>query len=295
MPIDPVLPGVRPAAPERVPAARAGPASRTTLDSIPDLGYVLEHRVHAGPRSTVWRARDRAGRLVALKIPVDCDPGGAAAIALRSEHRLLAGLEHPAIVRAVALIDQPPVVALVTEYLPAGDLVSLAGAAPRHWLPAVLSVLDALDYLHVRGIGHRDVKARNVRLDAAGAAHLIDFGSAARIGAPRTEAGTTTAHRWPGAARVAPADDIYALAVLIHELLTGHLPSVRGAVAAVAAVAAVGGAPTASLEPLLRRTLAAQSANAVGSIAAYRVVIESLLSVSAEPYRESDQRSTPRR
>jgi serine/threonine protein kinase len=85
-------------------------------------------------------------------------------------------------------------------------------------------VADALVYLHTRSVVHRDVKARNVRLDSAGHARLIDFGSAAAFGSPRTLGSTTAAHRYSDVGTISAADDVFAFAVLLYELMAGRLP-----------------------------------------------------------------------
>jgi serine/threonine protein kinase len=164
--------------------------------------------------------------MIALKLArPDYDPSVRAALLAR-EHALLSRLEHPHIVATLGLVEHRGVPALALEYLPGGDLVSLAGSHPRHWIGAVRDLSSALTYLHGRGWVHRDVKARNALFDAAGRVKLIDFASALPVGAPASAAGTTAHHRAPGAApSVAdPGDDSYAFAVLIYELLTGRLP-----------------------------------------------------------------------
>ena len=83
---------------------------------------------------------------------------------------------------------------------------------------------DALAYLHSRSLVHRDVKARNVLFDAASRARLIDFGSVTEVGQPRTVGGTTPAHRDEGEGAVTLADDVFAFAVLLYELMAGRLP-----------------------------------------------------------------------
>src|SRR5262249_20221640 len=117
------------------------------------------------------------------------------------------------------------VCALALEYLPGGDLVALAGAHPRHWLWAARDVHAALEHVHACGYAHRDVKARNVLFDADGRARLIDFASALPLGARATNGGTTAAHRSAArTATVSSADDTYAFAVLLYELVAGRLP-----------------------------------------------------------------------
>jgi serine/threonine protein kinase len=174
----------------------------------------------------VWLASGADGRPLAAKLPRADRPAHAALARLRHEHAVLQRLCHPHVVRTFGLIPDGGRLALATELLPGGDLVALAGASPRHWLGALREVLHALRYLHGAGWVHRDVKARNVLLDAQGRARLIDFGSAAPFGA-RPGGGVTAEHARPGAAGepAGAADDAYAFAALLYELRRGPLPA----------------------------------------------------------------------
>jgi serine/threonine protein kinase len=117
--------------------------------------------------------------------------------------------------------DDGPELAL--EYLPNGDLVSLLGAEPRHWLPALRNVIAALTSLHERGIAHGDVKARNVLFAADYSARLIDLLMARPTDAPAVRG--TPAYSLPAGCRAtAQAADCFALAVLLYELVTARLP-----------------------------------------------------------------------
>jgi serine/threonine-protein kinase len=183
--------------------------------------FVLENRVHASTLAEVWRARDSEGALLAVKLAKET-PGSCAR--LRAEQAWLARLAHATILRPVAWIDDARHAALVAEYIDGGDLVSLAGAPTRHWMSPMAEVADALAFLHARSVVHRDVKARNVLLDSAGHARLIDFGSAAEVGSLRTIGCTTAAHRYSDAGTISAADDVFAFAVLLYELMAGRLP-----------------------------------------------------------------------
>jgi serine/threonine-protein kinase len=183
--------------------------------------FVLENRVHASAHAEVWRARDSDGAFVAVKL---AKPVPESRSRLHAEHAWLAQLSHATILRPVAWVDDARHAALVAEYIDGGDLMSLAGAPPRHWASAMAEVAEALAFLHARSVVHRDVKARNVLLDSAGHARLIDFGSAAEAGSARTLGSTTAAHRYSDAGTISAADDVFAYAVLLYELMAGRLP-----------------------------------------------------------------------
>ena len=118
-------------------------------------------------------------------------------------------------------------------HLPRGHLAQrkLQGDQPRV-IAIIRSLLQALDYAHVRGVVHRDVKAENVLFDEVERPMLADFGIALRRGSnPRlTNAGLavgSTAYMPPEQARGAEVDrrvDLYSIGVLTWEMLTGRLP-----------------------------------------------------------------------
>lgn len=240
-------------------------------------------RLGGGGFAEVWRAEYRDGRTVALKLLKQKFRGRRGARAcLERERRLLAELAHPHVVRTFGLVEVGGALAVELEYLDGGDLVSLAGAPARHWRQAALDVLAALEHLHARGFVHRDVKARNVLLGADGRARLIDFASALPIGASASKAGATAAHRPPGSTGgpAAARDDVYALAVLLYQLLAGRLPYGAHPAHELAGrmpdppLPANAGPELAPLARLISTAIAAQGA-IPGGLSAIRDVLES--------------------
>jgi serine/threonine protein kinase len=177
-----------------------------------------------GGAAEIWHAvasDGRTGVLKRLRPPLRRE--AAARDLLRREFALLCDAAGSGFVRPLELIecDDGPVLAL--EYLPHGDLVSLLGAPARQWLPALRGVVAALTALHARGVAHGDVKARNVLFAADGGARLIDLTSARAAAAPAMPG--TAAYSLPrGRRATAAAGDCFAVAVLVHELVTGRLP-----------------------------------------------------------------------
>jgi WD40 repeat protein len=120
------------------------------------------------------------------------------------------------------------------RFLRGGSLEDLIGERPLELEPAA-KILDqvgaALAAAHHQGVVHRDVKPGNVLLDEDGNAYLSDFGIALETGAPEQTAGTmirgTPAYLSPEQIKLeqtTPRSDIYALGVVLYEMLTGEHP-----------------------------------------------------------------------
>jgi serine/threonine protein kinase len=193
-------------------------------------------------KQRIWRATDEAGRSVVLKSGIESS--------IEREYRVLSALSHRNIIGTAGRVDGDSGSFIILDYLAGGDLVSLAGLSPRHWLRPIGDVIDALDYLHGHRLVHRDLKARNVLLDTGNRARLIDFESALPAGSRWTAGGTTESIVRPerGDRPVTAADDDYALACLLHEMLYGMPPGTTARKPVPAWLAPLAGLVDASLE-----------------------------------------------
>ncbi len=194
-------------------------------------GYELREQIGAGTFGVVYRAyQPSVGREVAIKV-IRPEYANHPSFVRRfeSEARLVAQLEHPHIVPLFDFWRDQDGAYLVMRLMRGGTLRPAmdGGWTPLDALELVRQVGGALGAAHRQGVVHRDFKPGNILLDDEGNAYLADFGIAARIMEP-TEIGSlpTSAPRYraPEETTGLPADhrsDIYSLAVLTYELLTG--------------------------------------------------------------------------
>ncbi|HEX7718513.1 MAG TPA: serine/threonine-protein kinase, partial [Woeseiaceae bacterium] len=186
--------------------------------------YTLIRRLGSGGMSTVWLARDRHSETdVALKflLPERAeDP--ASREKFRREWRIGSRLMHTHIARVFEFHDDPDGPFYSQQFIAGPEIRVLTGAPAMASLRPFCMIADALRYAHGKDIVHRDVKAANVLLDRRGLPYLIDFGVAGA--AHSGDSGGTlvaTSPQQKSGENVHPADDIFALGVLIHETLTG--------------------------------------------------------------------------
>jgi serine/threonine protein kinase/tetratricopeptide (TPR) repeat protein len=203
--------------------------------------YDLIDRVAAGGMGTVYRARHRQlGHLVAVKVlPPEVAASRARQERFHREARLAAHLSHPNVVPVYEFEQRAGVSYLVMPLIAGRTLESVlqdSGTLPLSGLLRWLSdVGAALDYAHARGIVHRDVKPANILIESdTGRALLTDFGVAQMRGSPEeslTAPGSTIgtpdymAPEQASGGRLDGRADLYALAMVVFEALTGHLPA----------------------------------------------------------------------
>ncbi|MGW4117585.1 protein kinase domain-containing protein [Nocardia sp. NPDC004711] len=152
------------------------------------------------------------------------------------EARMMAALDHPHVVPVYDYIEHDDLCLLVLEYLPGGTVENrfiTAGFEATAAVAVALSCAAGLDAAHRSGILHRDVKPSNLMFAANGALKLTDFGIAKIVGGADTlvtRAGEiigTPSYIAPEQVRgqgLSPATDVYALATMLYQLLSGVLP-----------------------------------------------------------------------
>jgi hypothetical protein len=196
----------------------------TTVQPETLSGYVIEAVQGEGGFGVVYRGRSPSGAPVAIKRARE---RGADPEELAQEFRLLARLRHEHIVALLDFGFEDGAPYLVTEWIEGTDLRTWARGKPLDAVaPALGGVLRALEYLHARGVLHRDLKPQNVLVDGAGRARLIDFGLAGVAGGGASRSGTP-AYAAPERLLGRPEDgrsDLYSFGVILHEIVHGEPP-----------------------------------------------------------------------
>ena len=219
------------------PGRRAADSSAPHQPGTRLQHYELLEEIGRGGMGVVHRARlIQDGRLVALKRmakgsdPVDVER-------FRREAENMRRLSHPHIVEVYAVGDRRGRPFFAMEFVEGGNLAQRAGGRPQPSAEAaalVAALARAIGYAHRQGIIHRDLKPANVVLTSDGRPKITDFGLAklldattgltpggAVLGTPRYMAPEQAAGKTKEAG---PLSDVYALGVILYELLTGTPP-----------------------------------------------------------------------
>ena len=191
--------------------------------------FLLERRIGAGGMGTVYRARDVAlDRTVAVKTLAGADHPRLAR--LKREAQALAAQAHPGIAQIHGLETWRGRPLLVMEHLAGGTLaarIAEGRLAPAEAVGVAVELAGALAALHAAGYRHGDVKPSNVAFTAQGTVKLLDFGLAGLSGSRAPVAGGTVPYLSPealGGAPAAVADDVWALGVVLFEMVAGRRP-----------------------------------------------------------------------
>ena len=178
------------------------------------------------------RRDDRVVAVKRLRTSLADDPDAVAAIA--REGALLRAAAHPNIVSVIAVLDDPDGPWIVMDYVGGGTLKDLLDGMERLPIERALSIgldlADALARAHRLGIVHRDLKPANVLMAEDGTPRLADFGVARMLSAPAPANDAivgTLPYLAPEAWDGEPVDvraDIWALGVILYEMLGGRRP-----------------------------------------------------------------------
>jgi eukaryotic-like serine/threonine-protein kinase len=199
--------------------------------------YRLLSPLGAGASAQVYLADDvRLRRQVAVKVlhPALADDESFLR-RFRAEAQSAASLSHPHLLAVFDWSGDDETPFLVTEYLSGGSLRAVLDAghrlSPSQALVIGLEAARALDHAHRQGFVHRDIKPANLLFGADGRLHIADFGLARAIAeAGWTETGAvlgTARYASPEQARGEQVDgrsDVYSLALVLVEAITGEVP-----------------------------------------------------------------------
>lgn len=205
--------------------------------------YVLEQRIAVGGMAEIFRARREENGVASVCAVKRLLPSADASARLRLQDEARAGqrLRHPNIVAVSETFELDGVLHLAMEYVDGVSVDRLIERGLRgRFIPLdvigtiVIDTLKALRFAHLSNVLHRDVSASNILLSAAGEVKLSDFGIA------KTEANlssTTPGHVMGKAeylsaprrrgASATPADDFFALGIVLERLLSAADPRER--------------------------------------------------------------------
>ncbi len=225
------------------PGAWAPPTPEELQCELPQ--FEIFDLLGRGGMGAVYKGRQRSlDRYVAIKILPGAFASGDPEYAVRfqREARAMARLSHPCIVAVHdASETSGGLLYFVMDYIQGTDVQQLVAAQGRlpveRALAIASSVCDALDYAHRHGVIHRDIKPSNVMVDTAGQVKVADFGLAklatndsALLTASDAMMGTPdfmAPESHLGTAQVDHRADLYAIGVMLYQMLTGKLPRGR--------------------------------------------------------------------
>jgi serine/threonine-protein kinase len=203
-------------------------------------GYKVLEKLGAGAMATVFKAKQLSlDRMVAIKIlPRKFSSNPQFIERFYAEGRAAAQLNHPNIVQAFDVGQAGEFHYFVMEYVEGQTVHDLIVANKRfneqEALDIAVSVAEALEHAHQKGLIHRDVKPKNVMFTPQGVVKLADLGLARAIGdkeAAEAEAGKAygtpyyiSPEQIRGEVNIGPQADIYSLGATLYHMVTGSVP-----------------------------------------------------------------------
>lgn len=205
---------------------------------------IIETLGQGGMGHVLLGASDVPRRQAAIKLMLAEGFNSEGIARFQREMEVLARLEHPGIARlyevgsiTIAGAEQPWYAMEYVAGLPLDAFVKRAKLGVKDIFALVVKIAHALQFAHQKGVIHRDIKPANILVDASGQPKILDFGIArliepqAQVLAPQTRFGQivgTLAYMSPeqisASSNVDVRSDVYALGIVLYELLTGELP-----------------------------------------------------------------------
>ncbi len=188
--------------------------------------------------ASIFRATDlRTGRAVAIKVPhpeMESDP--VLYDRFKREQEIGAALDHPGVMKVFSDDDRSQMY-MVMEWVDGRLLRQIMAEQkklpPERAVRIVIGICHALEYIHSHGVVHRDLKPENIMVDENDNVKLIDFGIAGKEGSRRltfakfSQIMGTPEYISPEQVKGKRGDgrsDVYALGVMLYEMLTGKPP-----------------------------------------------------------------------
>jgi eukaryotic-like serine/threonine-protein kinase len=208
--------------------------------------YELVEKLGRGGMAEVWQAKDvRLERTVALKV---ISPGLADQpeflVRFLREAQSVARINHPNVVNILDFGDIEGNPFLVMEFVPGESLAEMVGDPmdQDRAREIIAQAAAGAGAAHAQNIVHRDIKPANILVTDDGRIKLVDFGIASAMGSERlTVTGTTIGSphyispEQASGERATPASDVYALGIVLYEMLTARRPFEGNNVTAIAA------------------------------------------------------------
>ena len=206
--------------------------------------YIIENVIAKGGMGVVWRALDTGrNEAVAIKsVASDLVSDPQFRVRISDEASRHRRLQHPNIVPLYDIFEAEGEICIVMKLVAGRSLSDLLKTSPNNRpgveesIRIIKDVLKALDYAHMHGVVHRDMKPSNVLLDGNGHAIVIDFGIAIAMGEERrTRTGQivgTPVYMSPeqitSPRNIDHRSDVYSVGCMFYEMLTGRPPFCKG-------------------------------------------------------------------